>query len=118
MNNNFPWSIREGREVRLHGGFRGGRKPATMAQTATYRFNFRPVLEYLPKIFKILGLVSLRDVDRLGASDADVVGMQDVRNGREALLFDPLREVADEFELLFNHWNEAGERVEWSPVWI
>ena len=47
----------------------------------TYCSNFGPVLEHLPVVFKALGLVLLRDVDRVGASDMNVVGMEDVRKG-------------------------------------
>ena len=43
-----------------------------------YRFNRGPVTEHLLVIFERLGLVVVRDVDRLGASDMDIVGMQEV----------------------------------------
>ena len=116
-NNNFPLGICENREAWLHEGFSGGeRKPANDSKNA-YRSNFGPVIEHLPDIFKILGLVSLRDVDRLGTSDMDIVGMQEVRKGWEALLFIRPSHVADEFDL-FSHWDEADGRLKWTSLWI
>ena len=101
----------------MEGLMGGGRKSATMART-TYWFNFGPVIEYLLVVFKALGLVLLRDVDRAGASDMDVVGMHHVRNYREVHLFGRPNEAVDEFELLFGHWDEIDERVEWTSVRI
>ena len=119
VNNNFPRRICEGREGRLHEGFSGGgEKLATMAQGTTYHFNVGPVVEHPPKVFKILDLVSFRGVDRLGASDMDVVGMQDIRNGREAHLFERPSEVADELDLLLSHWEGADELLQWTSVGI
>ena len=48
----------------------------------------------------------------------NVVGMQDVRNGREVHPFDRPSEAMDEFELFFGHLDETDERVEWASVWI
>ena len=45
-----------------------------MTERIANRSNFGPVLKNLPKVFKGLGLVLLRDVDGVGASDVDVVG--------------------------------------------
>ena len=83
-----------------------------MAQRAAYHFDVGPVIEQLLNIFKMLGLVSLGDVDGPRAGDMDVVGMQDVRNGREAHLSVRVSEATGEFELLFSHWGERDERVE------
>lgn len=59
-------------------GLVGVEKGRPTTERITYRCDFGPVIEQLPKVFKILGLVSLRDVDRLGVNDMDVVGMEHV----------------------------------------
>ena len=89
-----------------------------MIQIITYIFNGNPVTEHLLVMFERLGLVSLGDVDRLGASDVDIVGMDDVREGREAHLFERTIQLAEEFDLLFGHWGEANGRLEWISLWI
>ena len=53
----------------------------------------------------------VRDVGRLGASDMDIVGMQEVRNGREVHLFERTSHLAGEFDLLFSHLDERDERL-------
>ena len=53
----------------------------------------------------------LGDVERIGASDTDEVGMQDVRNGLEVHLFAPPNRILHGFESLSRHWNESDERV-------
>ena len=112
VKNNFPRGICENRDARLQEGFSGGERKSANDSKNAYRSNFGPVIEHLPDIFKILGLVSLRDVDRLGASDMDIVGMQEVRKGWDAFLCIRPSHVADEFDLLFGHWYEADERLE------
>ena len=69
-------------------------------------------------MFERLGLVSLGEINRLGASDVNIVGMHDVREGREAHLFERTIQLAEEFDLLFNHWSEANGRLEWISPWI
>ena len=106
VNNHFPRSVCEDRGDRLHKGFSGdGRKSANGSKIA-YRFNRGPVTEHLLVIFKGLGLVAVRDVDRFGASDMETVGMREGREGREAHLFEPTSQLVEEFDLLFNHWDE------------
>ena len=51
-------------------------------QKIAYRLDCGPVTEHLLVIFETLGLILLGDVDRLGASDMDIVGVQEVRKGR------------------------------------
>ena len=75
-------------------------------QKIACRFNRGPVTEHLLVIFKGLGLVAVRDVDRFGASDMETVGMREGREGREAHLFEPTSQLVEEFDLLFNHWDE------------
>ena len=65
-------------------------------------------------MFKSLGLVSFRHVDRLGASDVDNVGVQGVRNDREAHLFEPTVQLEEGFDLLVCHWDGADRRLEWT----
>ena len=84
----------------------------------THHFNFSPVIENLLVVFKTLGLVLLWGVDRLGASDVDKVGVQGVRKGSETQLFECPVQLADEFELLFSHWDEVDEPLWRISVWI
>ena len=85
-----------------------------MAQGATYRFNFGPVIKQLPVVFNAFVLVVLRDVERAGASDMNEVGMQDVRNGLDVHLLGPPNRVLHSFELLFRHRDGRDERVKWT----
>ena len=53
---------------------------------------------FLPKRYTIVG-----------ASDMDIVGVQDVRKGLDAHPFIRPVQLADEFELLISHWGKAGK---------
>jgi len=99
VNNDFPRRICKGPDV--------------------WCCHFGPVIEHRLEVFKGLGLVLLRDAERVGASDVGVVGMKEVREGRDAHLLVRANQVVDEFELfLFSHWDETDERVKWTSVWI
>ena len=113
MSDDFSRSICEDRGDRLHEGFSGDERRSANDLKIAYRFDCGPVTEHLLVIFKTLGLVLLGDVDRLGASDVDIVGVHDVRECREAHLFECTIQLAEEFDLLFSHWSEANGRLEW-----
>lgn len=84
-------------------GLAGAKENQLRIQKSAYRFNFSPGIERFLELFKVFGLVLLRDVDRVGESDMDIVGMEEVRNSRHVLLFVRPGEVADELDLLFSH---------------
>ena len=81
----------------------GAKENQLKVQGTAYRFDFSPSIERFLEMFKVLGLVLLGDVDGLGASDMDIVGMEEVRNNRDVLLFVRPGQVADELDLLFSH---------------
>ena len=91
----------------------GVKESQLRVQKITYVFNRNPVAEHLLVVFKALGLVLLRDVDGVGASDMDNVGMQDVRKDCEAHLLERPVQLAEDFDLL-RHWDEADNRLEWT----
>ena len=69
-------------------------------------------------MFKCLSLGSWGHIDRLGASDVDNVGVQDVRKDCEAHLFERAVQLEQGFDLLFNHWDEVDRWLRWVSVWI
>ena len=88
-------------------------------QKITCVFDRNPVAEHPLVMIKTLGFVSLRDVDGVGASDMDNVGMQDVRKDCEAHLFERPAQLAEGFNL-FSHWDEVDNRLKRTSVtvWI
>jgi hypothetical protein len=80
-------------------------------QKVAYVHDRNPVTEHLLVMCKSFGLVSVREVDRLGASDVDNVGVQDLRKGCEAHLFERPVQLEEGFDLLVSHWIEVDRRL-------
>ena len=117
VSDNFSRSVCKNRVGHLHEGFSGGacvEESQLAIQNVAYILNRDPVTENILVMFKILGLVSFRDVDRLGASDVDNVGVQDIRKDCEAHLLERSVDLEEGFNLLFCHWDGADRRLRWT----
>ena len=67
MNNNFPWSICDGRDGRLHEGFSvSGRKPVTMAQGRLTGSTLAQLPNIFPKYSRAWALFCLGTLTELG----------------------------------------------------
>jgi hypothetical protein len=102
VDDNFPWSICEDLVDQLREGLSRGKGDRT-DDSKTNVFDRNPVAEHFLVMCKTLGLVSVREVDRVRTGDIDKVGMQDVRKDCEAQLFERSAELAEDFDL-FSHW--------------